>query len=363
MKKHRRIYTCLFAAFAVTLLQTTSIAQIASDNAADPAYADGWSEGDDGGTGFEPWTGGMYAFPFEIDVDDPEPDNNLGAPAFRYGNGAGGGYWAIRPFTDPLQEGQSFKMDFDSFFYPAEPPSPENPVPAESQSLIRFGVGSAGPGERFSFYNYYYNDGTTVFGGDLKWGLGADSAFDNLNGGVSLEAGISGWLANYTVPESTDGFSLMLDVLANDMYRFRVVDDDVTVIDVSGNLKGDATVGAIDSLTLWSVGGDTSNEAVPTSYFNNLQIIETPSDALPGDFNENGKVDAADYVVWRKTIGAADAYNLWRTNFDRTAGSGAVSSAQSLAAVPEPAAATIVAAGMMAFIMRRARRSGSGLSE
>jgi hypothetical protein len=68
----------------------------------------------------------------------------------------------------------------------------------------------------------------------------------------------------------------------------------------------------------------------------------------PGDFNNDGRVDAADYVVWRKnegtmnslpndnniggTIGSAH-YNLWRANFGTTAGSG---SALSGAVVPEP---------------------------
>ena len=42
---------------------------------------------------------------------------------------------------------------------------------------------------------------------------------------------------------------------------------------------------------------------------------------IPGDFNNNGTVDAADYVVWRKGIGVAptqDNYNLWRAHFGQT---------------------------------------------
>jgi hypothetical protein len=63
---------------------------------------------------------------------------------------------------------------------------------------------------------------------------------------------------------------------------------------------------------------------------------------LPGDFNSNGVVDAADYVVWRKGLGTtytqAD-YDVWRSHFEQTAGSGAaLPSANPLsAAVPEPA--------------------------
>ena len=57
-----------------------------------------------------------------------------------------------------------------------------------------------------------------------------------------------------------------------------------------------------------------------------------------GDFNHNGTLDAADFVVWRKGLGTSYtqyAYNIWRSHFGQTAGSGAGVSAN--AAVPEPA--------------------------
>jgi hypothetical protein len=67
---------------------------------------------------------------------------------------------------------------------------------------------------------------------------------------------------------------------------------------------------------------------------------------LPGDYNENNAVDAADYVLWRErnnsTFGlpnddtpgvGPDDYTRWRTNFGRT--SAGASNAVS-AAVPEP---------------------------
>jgi hypothetical protein len=62
-----------------------------------------------------------------------------------------------------------------------------------------------------------------------------------------------------------------------------------------------------------------------------------------GDFNGNGTVDAADYVVWRKTDGTQAGYNLWRSQFGLPVGSGS-GSAESLStqgAVPEPAAGAL----------------------
>ena len=62
-----------------------------------------------------------------------------------------------------------------------------------------------------------------------------------------------------------------------------------------------------------------------------LVVIRILPDELPGDYNQDGTVDAADYVVWRSTLdqtgtdlvadgndnGAVDAadYQLWRANF------------------------------------------------
>jgi hypothetical protein len=67
---------------------------------------------------------------------------------------------------------------------------------------------------------------------------------------------------------------------------------------------------------------------------------------VAGDYNDNGIVDAADYVLWRNggplenevedpgTPSAAD-YNAWRARFGNGSGGGAALSAS--AAVPEPA--------------------------
>jgi hypothetical protein len=76
---------------------------------------------------------------------------------------------------------------------------------------------------------------------------------------------------------------------------------------------------------------------------NNRQGIAVWSpDAPDGDFNGDGVVDAADYVVWRKTDGSQSGYDLWRTNFGRTAGSSVNVSTADQTAVPEPAMLVLV---------------------
>ena len=82
--------------------------------------------------------------------------------------------------------------------------------------------------------------------------------------------------------------------------------------------------------------------------------------ALPGDYNHNNVVDAADYVVWRDGLGATytqNDYNVWRANFGRTAGSGAaLPSAEPLsAAVPEPATLVLLMSAALGICIRRHR--------
>jgi hypothetical protein len=89
--------------------------------------------------------------------------------------------------------------------------------------------------------------------------------------------------------------------------------------------------------------------------------------SVPGDYNNNGIVDAGDYVVWRKTLGqtgaalAADGnannqidpgdYDVWRAHFGQSAGSG--SGASSHAAVPEPATAGLLIFAAAVRYLRR----------
>jgi hypothetical protein len=67
--------------------------------------------------------------------------------------------------------------------------------------------------------------------------------------------------------------------------------------------------------------------------------IGTAAVALSGDFNSDGRVDAADYVVWRNGLGTTHTqadYNLWRANFGRAVGSGAALSTGGQQSVPTP---------------------------
>jgi hypothetical protein len=93
---------------------------------------------------------------------------------------------------------------------------------------------------------------------------------------------------------------------------------------------------------------------------------------LSGDYNNNGRVDAADYVVWRNNLNqnvtlpndttpgsvvAAD-YTVWRNNFGAAlAGSGSGSTVIDPGSVPEPAATALAFFGAVLASLSRRRRS------
>lgn len=140
-----------------------------------------------------------------------------------------------------------------------------------------------------------------------------------------------------------------------------------------------ANTAAIPLGTIYSTGANTHD--VQFTYYTSdnvahLGFVEYVAAVLP-DFNGNGVVDAADYVVWRNnngltggaTLSQGDAngdgnvnsadYSLWRASFGLTAGSGSGSLAA--AGVPEPSCgvlAFVLLAGASA-ISRRRRRSAS----
>jgi hypothetical protein len=118
-------------------------------------------------------------------------------------------------------------------------------------------------------------------------------------------------------------------------------------------------------------------------------------EALAGDYNRNGSVDAADYVIWRDTVGQQSPqlepvtfkvislgdmrangavsgncgfdkpncevidqadYDVWRANFGRTvSGGGSGSHVNNASSVPEPAGAALAVVAVLALACSRRR--------
>jgi len=115
-------------------------------------------------------------------------------------------------------------------------------------------------------------------------------------------------------------------------------------------------------------GSGIFNRITTTATDPDTVIALTGGPVLLGDYNSDGVVDAADYVVWRKNEGSITTlpndphggtigtlqFNTWRANFGNMAGSG--SGAESAkAAVPEPTALVLLIVATAGGIIRRHR--------
>jgi hypothetical protein len=131
---------------------------------------------------------------------------------------------------------------------------------------------------------------------------------------------------------------------------------------IVGNIEftWNLTTGAASTVTTGTVTG--FQFLLGDVDISDLAPVITPP-PLPGDYNIDGSVDAADYVVWRNGLGTTytpDDYNVWRTNFGRTVGSGtathlAASDSQAAnSGVPEPAShSLLLLAAVCSFFVRR----------
>ncbi|HEY3393228.1 MAG TPA: hypothetical protein VGK58_10995, partial [Lacipirellulaceae bacterium] len=134
-----------------------------------------------------------------------------------------------------------------------------------------------------------------------------------------------------------DGGNLVLDL---DDFNFNA-SSTLMLIDV----QPDLLFGEFGSVTF---AGDTTatvnyDVANGNVFLSNFMSTEPPG--INGDYNDDGKVDAADYVVWRKNNGTTTAlpndstpglvspadYDIWRENFGRSSSGGSLAQA-----VPEP---------------------------
>ena len=99
-----------------------------------------------------------------------------------------------------------------------------------------------------------------------------------------------------------------------------------------------------------------------------MGVVSVEVTGLPGDYNKDNVVDAADYVVWRKnnntsvplpndtTAGTSPAdYDVWRAHFGQTAGSGLPIGSSSRVAVPEPATLVLLMLAAAGWCLRRCR--------
>jgi hypothetical protein len=179
--------------------------------------------------------------------------------------------------------------------------------------------------------------------------------FDNRSSGTSPPT--SAGATSITVAWAVDGgaFTDVTTVTLNQNAAFSPYSVDLTAIDAIEDKP------SVQIRGLWGTDGTG-----PNTRLDNLQLTGTAL-AVEGDYNENGVVDAGDYVVWRKGIaplpnevaeplGITDEedYKAWRARFGNPSSGGGAGTATS--AAPEPSTAALVCASAIGVILARGRR-------
>jgi hypothetical protein len=107
------------------------------------------------------------------------------------------------------------------------------------------------------------------------------------------------------------------------------------------------------------------HDAVSDAFYT-IEPTYVMSAGVAGDYNQDGTVDAADYIVWRKNLGqmvtlpnedpnttpgsvTSQDYDIWRAHFGQTSGSGATASPPISA--PEPASALLIVMGVLPSVL------------
>jgi len=215
------------------------------------------------------------------------------------------------------------------------------------------------------------------------------SVVDTGEGGSISGSGTLGTEGDTTIAAdlSLDGATLDIDVRNNSTGQTSDQFDVVGLTTLSGDITVDVAVlggytpssdiavlttteGIVDnSLSLSLAGAGAGSFTGVSVVGNNLMLLVGGSTSVPGDYNGNGSVDAADYTVWQDSKGdsvpsgtgadgVADGtinnldYLFWKTQFTN-AGSGSSSGA----AVPEPSSlALVLLAGFFGMVRIKNRR-------
>jgi probable HAF family extracellular repeat protein len=191
--------------------------------------------------------------------------------------------------------------------------------------------------------------GDIFFLGDLRPGNSPASVTFGNNVAFASSATLSVEIGGTNQGTGYDHLNITGDLALDGVLEVALINGFIPSAGQSFNILDWGTLtGSFAAINLPSLAGLTWNTSA-------LYTTGALSVGQPGDFNANGVVDAADYVVWRKRNGSQAEYNTWRSNFGLPAGSGSGSAAGVQAAVPEPAAFVILMFAAAGSCLRRLR--------
>jgi hypothetical protein len=311
----------------------------------------------------------------------------------------------------PLEKTGPFENVLDDYWLansPAEPPSAPPPLVFDGYGFsmnggfeyptVNMNLGGVWPVRDgdvpFDFIDLAFelpnvvvhSDGVNPVEGSISAFLNLEGAFEAappeiaaFNVAIELEGHPAGIefgtpqepAANSLIPDGDDFASA--SALPYVIRYGKDADDPVTAVDGGVMVTVPFTVGPGVPAGVYPISfvagnelSDPNAESLLIEFVGGSITVVSDSQPLTGDYNRNGVVDAADYVVWRNTLGQtstglpadgngngmidAGDYNVWRANSGRSFGGAAASA--TLAAVPEPAAWVMVAMCCTAFSIR-----------
>ena len=193
--------------------------------------------------------------------------------------------------------------------------------------------------------------------GGSTFGLDSTSALDDpalIDGGSGLAENVGFLFSQYVLFES---------ILIS---RFDSVDDGtfnikggITITLTNGvNSVGAVTGGSSANYLRWTGDAGTGGGRGFSIDGFTVRLVGTGA-YQASDYNNNNRVDAADYVLWRKMMGTSytqNDYTTWRANFGQSvSGSG---SAIESGTVPEPAAISLLVIAVLIMLSSHCRRAG-----
>lgn len=110
----------------------------------------------------------------------------------------------------------------------------------------------------------------------------------------------------------------------------------------------------------WSLLGVVDNSGGTDPLSNNTLAAFSLSPSIPGDFNGNGTVDAADCVIWRNDLGmifTPSDYDTYRAHFGQSELSGSAVATAATLALPEATTLRMLLIGLLPLFHGRIRSS------
>jgi hypothetical protein len=360
--------------------------QVAFDSGSDPVYATSWLAGQDGGFGFGPWNfDGTYntAPPGQQAMDDglalsvqgSSPHNDIGRSWTMFNaNGRARGpnnlpqggtdiARAGRALDSPLQVGQTISVVFDNpeeraFFrgyaIKFNTTAANGCYAGDNCTTPVYDPGSVGTAWQLQMFDYNSY-------GNWQWFTYIDPNPDNNYPLFDYHTADGGGRLDFTLT-SASTFDWTLTPLGHPELA----------VTQSGTFEDPGQIVWIE-LQQWNTDSDfnptiVSGAAATDFYIRSIEITSPAPPGVPGDYNENGVVDAGDFVIARKNLGTnfqltnevagvtpgsvtQEDIAAWQARFGNTSGAGG-----GAGAVPEPSTFVYVvfaAAGLLLWGMQR----------